>query len=104
MRACAPCAPAVHACAARAPASSLRAFSARCLRARHSAVLRPARVAAAVRVTAAVEVAAAPDKQQLERLRFLTPEDAEAVRQKFGTPAYVYDVATLKQQARQSAP
>lgn len=35
-----------------------------------------------------------------EALRFLTPEEALEVRRQFGTPAYVYDMATLKEQAR----
>ena len=36
----------------------------------------------------------------METLKFLTPEQAEAVRSQFGTPAYVYDERTLKAQAR----
>jgi len=35
----------------------------------------------------------------LERLRFLAPADALAVAAAVGTPAYVYDAATLKRQA-----
>jgi len=55
-------------------------------------------------VTAAVEVAAAPQgTAPLEALRFLTPADCEAVRTQFGTPAYVYDLATLKRQVRAGA-
>ena len=36
----------------------------------------------------------------METLKFLTPEQAEAVRSQFGTPVYVYDERTLKAQAR----
>ena len=35
----------------------------------------------------------------VEKLQFLNPEDAVEVREKFGTPAYVYDLARLKEQA-----
>jgi diaminopimelate decarboxylase len=35
----------------------------------------------------------------METLKFLTPEQAEAVRNQFGTPAYVYDERTLKARA-----
>jgi len=35
----------------------------------------------------------------LETLRFLKPEECAMVREKFGTPAYVYDRATLAKQA-----
>jgi diaminopimelate decarboxylase len=38
----------------------------------------------------------------METLKFLTPEQAEAVRHQFGTPAYVYDERTLKAQAREA--
>lgn len=38
----------------------------------------------------------------METLKFLTPEQAEAVRGRFGTPVYVYDERTLKTQARQA--
>src|ERR1700722_7273134 len=38
----------------------------------------------------------------METLRFLTPEQAEAVRSQFGTPVYVYDERTLKAQAREA--
>jgi hypothetical protein len=56
---------------------------------------------AASRTVAAVEVAAAPSGGgALEKLRFMSPADAEAVREKFGTPTYVYDADTLKRQAR----
>jgi len=37
-----------------------------------------------------------------ERLRFLTPQLAREVRQAVGTPAFVYDEATLKAQARKA--
>ncbi|KAG5192146.1 hypothetical protein JKP88DRAFT_173881 [Tribonema minus] len=47
-------------------------------------------------------VAAEPEVEtKLEQLRFLTPETAEAVRSTYGTPAYVYDVASLKANARE---
>ena len=36
----------------------------------------------------------------MEKLRFLTPEKAREVRDTFGTPAYVYDEATLAAQAK----
>lgn len=39
------------------------------------------------------------DEDGNEALRFLTPEEALEVRAQFGTPAYVYDMATLKEQA-----
>ena len=35
----------------------------------------------------------------IEKLQFLTPAEAVAVREEFGTPAYVYDMARLKEQA-----
>src|ERR1700689_4118131 len=38
----------------------------------------------------------------METLKFLTPEQAEAVRSQFGTPVYVYDERTLKRQAREA--
>jgi diaminopimelate decarboxylase len=41
-----------------------------------------------------------PAPPPLERLRFLTAADARRVRATFGTPAYVYDLRTLKTQAR----
>lgn len=53
-----------------------------------------------LRCVCAVEVAAAPAAQALEVLRFLSPADVHSVAQTFGTPAYVYDATTLKQQAR----
>ncbi len=36
----------------------------------------------------------------MEQLRFLTPELAAEARRNFGTPTYVYDLATLRRQAR----
>ena len=60
-------------------------------RARVSA--RPARAARAAR-----QVAAAGDAA-MESLQFLKPEEAKAVRDAFGTPAYVYDLARLEEQA-----
>jgi diaminopimelate decarboxylase len=38
----------------------------------------------------------------METLKFLSPEQAEAVRSHFGTPVYVYDERTLKTQAREA--
>ncbi len=38
----------------------------------------------------------------METLKFLTPEQAEAVRSQFGTPVYVYDERTLKARAREA--
>jgi len=38
----------------------------------------------------------------METLRFLTPEQAEAVRSQFATPVYIYDERTLKAQAREA--
>ena len=38
----------------------------------------------------------------METLKFLTPEQAEAVRSQFGTPVYVYDERSLKAQAREA--
>ena len=40
--------------------------------------------------------------EALETLRFLTPEAVESVAAKFGTPTYVYDMATLTTQAKQA--
>lgn len=37
-------------------------------------------------------------------MRFLSPAKAEEIRTKFGSPLYVYDANTLKQQAREGAP
>ncbi|CAN0367983.1 unnamed protein product [Pylaiella littoralis] len=45
----------------------------------------------------AVEVAAG--QEQLEKLKFLTPETARAAKAAVGTPAYVYDAASLKANA-----
>jgi hypothetical protein len=45
---------------------------------------------------------AAGEKEQLEGLRFLTPEAAERAAAEFGTPIYVYDMATLAEQARKA--
>lgn len=47
----------------------------------------------------AVEVAKAPSGAAVEKLRFMSAEQAEAIRTKFGSPCYVYDAATLKRQA-----
>eukprot|EP00904_Undaria_pinnatifida_P002511 jgi/Undpi1/12260/HiC_scaffold_5.g01936.m1 len=44
----------------------------------------------------AVETA---EGQQLEKLKFLTPKTARATKAAVGTPAYVYDAATLKSNA-----
>ncbi|SRR5581483_1105021 len=38
----------------------------------------------------------------METLKFLTPEQAEALRAQFGTPLYVYDERTLKAQAQKA--
>jgi hypothetical protein len=54
-------------------------------------------------VAAAVKVDATPASAPLEALRFLSPPDVEAVRTRFGTPAYVYDLETLKEQVRMLA-
>ena len=35
----------------------------------------------------------------IEKLQFLTPAEAVAVREEYGTPSYVYDMARLKEQA-----
>src|ERR1043166_2513948 len=35
----------------------------------------------------------------METLKFLTPEQAQTLREKFGTPLYIYDERTLEQQA-----
>lgn len=75
---------------ARAPAAAL-----------HACPRRGARAARRRAATAAVEVASAPAGAAVERLRFLSPDDVRAVRAAVGTPAYVYDAATLKAQARQ---
>lgn len=52
----------------------------------------------ALHVAASV-AAPAPASTTMETLRFLSAADARAVRSLVGTPAYVYDVATLKAQA-----
>lgn len=52
-----------------------------------------------LRTTAAVAVESAPANAGLEQLRFLAPADALAVAAAVGTPAYVYDAATLRRQA-----
>src|SRR5580693_4726557 len=38
----------------------------------------------------------------METLKFLSPEQAELVRSRFGTPVYVYDERTLKEAARKA--
>ena len=35
----------------------------------------------------------------VEKLRFLSPQEVKQVREEFGTPVYVYDLQTLKNQA-----
>jgi len=47
-------------------------------------------------------VAAATMAPTLETLRFLSPDKAREIRQKYGSPLYVYDEKTLKQQAASS--
>ena len=42
---------------------------------------------------------AAAGDAAMESLQFLKPEEAKAVRDAFGTPAYVYDLARLEEQA-----
>ena len=44
--------------------------------------------------------AVAAEPQTIEALNFLTEDQARSVAETFGTPAYVYDEATLKRQAR----
>jgi hypothetical protein len=99
----APCAVRVAARARAPPAAPQRAASAaRGTPLQASPRLR-CRPAAAMRAVAAVEVASAPSGgASLEKLRFMSPAEAVAVRQQFGSPAYVYDAGTLKKQARPS--
>lgn len=40
--------------------------------------------------------------ESIERLRFLTSDEALSVAEKFGTPTYVYDEATLRSQAKEA--
>jgi len=53
-------------------------------------------------IVAAAGGASGAPSDELEKLRFLTPELAEAVASKFGTPTYVYDMGTLTASAKQA--
>ena len=50
-------------------------------------------------VAPAVEATAVADTAAVEKLRFLTAEQVQLIKAEYGTPAYVYDEATLKRQA-----
>ena len=63
---------------------------------RLSASMRSDRKVAAVAVDQPASSTASGGK---EKLRFLTPALTREVRAKYGTPAYVYDLATLRAQA-----
>ena len=41
----------------------------------------------------------ASSSSSVEKLRFLSPQEVKQVREEFGTPVYVYDLQTLKNQA-----
>lgn len=77
----------------RAPAVRPAAAKSASITKRARVSARPARAARAAR-----HVAAAGDAA-MESLQFLKPEEAKAVRDAFGTPAYVYDLARLEEQA-----
>ena len=77
----------------RAPAVRPAAAKSASITKRARVSARPARAARAAR-----HVAAAGDVA-MESLQFLKPEEAKAVRDAFGTPAYVYDLARLEEQA-----
>ena len=51
------------------------------------------------RANRAQTVSMASGGDDVETLRFLTPKDCVAVKEKFGTPTYVYDLARLQEQA-----
>ncbi|HEY5037207.1 MAG TPA: hypothetical protein VII74_08770, partial [Chthoniobacterales bacterium] len=40
--------------------------------------------------------------EKLEQLRFLRPEEVETIARRWGTPVFVYDEPTLREQARQA--
>ena len=63
------------------------------------AVMTPRAAPASAPAGPVTPVTKAPAPAALEKLRFLSAADARCVRQRFGTPAYVYDLATLKRQA-----
>ena len=80
----------------RAPAVCSAAAKSASVTKRARVSARPARAARGV-----LQVAAAGDAA-VESLQFLKPEEAKAVRDAFGTPAYVYDLARLEEQAEKA--
>ena len=80
----------------RAPAVRSAAAKSASVTKRARVSARPARAARGV-----LQVAAAGDAA-VESLQFLKPEEAKAVRDAFGTPAYVYDLARLEEQAKKA--
>ena len=80
----------------RAPAVRSAAAKSASVTKRARVSARPARAARGV-----LQVAAAGDAA-VESLQFLKPEEAKAVRDAFGTPAYVYDLARLEEQAEKA--
>jgi len=57
------------------------------------------RLAAIADVTKAASAAPPAGEHPMEKLQFLTPAETVAVREQFGTPTYVYDLARLKEYA-----
>lgn len=53
-------------------------------------------------IVAAADSVYGESSEELEKLRFLTPELVEAVANEFGTPTYVYDMSTLTASAKQA--
>ena len=77
-----------------------RAPAVRSAAAKSASVTKRARVSARpARATRGVRQVAAAGDAAMESLQFLKPEEAKALRDEFGTPAYVYDLARLEEQA-----
>ena len=80
--------------------AGVRAPAVRSAAAKSASVTKRARVSARpARATRGVRQVAAAGDAAMESLQFLKPEEAKAVRDAFGTPAYVYDLARLEEQA-----
>ena len=80
--------------------AGVRAPAVRSAAAKSASVTKRARVSARpARATRGVRQVAAAGDAAMESLQFLKPEEAKALRDEFGTPAYVYDLARLEEQA-----
>ena len=86
-----------------ASVAGVRAPAVRSAAAKSASVTKRARVSARpARATRGVRQVAAAGDAAMESLQFLKPEEAKALRDEFGTPAYVYDLARLEEQAEKA--